>query len=274
MKNLFIFLIILLASLTTSAELLKTASLNLEGWADSSNSRALQLNQLFQSQGFLKDVSFLMVQESIEYKGYSTASQLASLMGWKSFTHPRATDFEGLGFIYPAKTQIQSIDVLQIQARESESDYARMALSAQVKHKTLGKIRYVTTHLAHKPDMVLTRKRQIAEILTWLKKLESNNSSQLIILGGDFNTDTKSPTYANEFDLMTHSNFQFRLSPSEGASYSWSEGLEKALIDYFFVASPTIGTKKQISKTTIYPQTIEQGISDHALLVLTLDTRP
>lgn len=268
MKNLALFSVVLFCAMTAQAEVLKTASLNLQGWLDSSDARAIKLNQMFQSQGIMKDVSFLMVQESIEYKSSSTASQLASAMGWKSFTHPRVSDNEGLGFIYPPETQIQSLDVYQIKARESETDYPRMALSALVKHKTLGPIRYVTTHLAHKPNMGSTRKRQITEILDWLNKLESKNPSQLTIFGGDFNTDISHPTYSQEFDLLANSNFKFQRSPSEGANYTWvdEDGSEKALIDYFF-----FNGLKTKSQTKIYTQPIEESLSDHALLIMTLD---
>jgi len=273
MKNSVLFLFVFFAALTSQASTLKTASLNLEGWADSSNKRAIKLNQLFQSQGIMKDVSFLMVQESIEYKDSSTAAQVAAAMGWKSFTQRRASDNEGLGFIYAPETQIENIQVYQIQARGSDHDYARMALSAQVKDKTWGLIRYVNTHLADQATMSATRKAQITEILSWLEKLEKDSPSQWIIFGGDFNTDVSSATYAGEFDLLTQSNFHFLRSPSEGSSYSWKDdnGADKALIDYFFLAPNATKTKLQNYQTQIYTQTIEQGISDHGLVVMTLN---
>jgi endonuclease/exonuclease/phosphatase family metal-dependent hydrolase len=214
MRFVFLSLFLFLAH-NAQAITLRVASYNMQGWADTSSGRQEKLASLIKAQKLMNNVSVLMVQESIEDIPRSTTEQLARAMGWKSYSKRRTSDGEGLGFIYPRHTDVVETDVLQLRSRDSSSDYSRMAISMQIINKSVGRIRFINTHLAHLNRMATTRKRQLSEIMTWINSLEAQNPSDLLIFGGDFNTGPKESYYADEFRIITESAFKFSLAQNQ-----------------------------------------------------------
>jgi endonuclease/exonuclease/phosphatase family metal-dependent hydrolase len=263
---LFILLSFLIANSTQAIEL-RVASYNLQGWQDNSPERYKKINDFFKTKSVMINVSVLMVQESIGHKPKSTAAQLAAVMGWKSFTSERASDNEGLGFIYPKETKVEGIEVLKIKAKHSKTDYDRMALTMQIKHESLGKVRFINTHLAHQTHMGETRKKQIKEILAWVMSLEKKNPSTVIVFGGDFNADPAKSDYSGEFKTLTNSSFKFDYVESVGANFTWINKTDnsKRMLDHFFISSPRAPNVIH-AQTQIYTEPTINNLSDHNLI--------
>jgi endonuclease/exonuclease/phosphatase family metal-dependent hydrolase len=273
MKLIYLFVMMLSLNLHAQTAPLKIATYNMQGWVGSANSRFERLSELFKSQDLMQNVSVLMVQESMEEIPRSSAAQLADAMGWKSFSERRTSDNEGLGFIYSPKTQIKGIEVYQVIAKHSVSDYSRMALSMQINDASFGVVRLINTHLAHASNMGNTRKLQLKEIIDWVSVLENKNPSDLLIFGGDFNTDPAVPYYADEFSVLTKSKFAFKHIKSTGSSYTWIDksNRQQGLIDHFFVSQENKNIRSEKIRGRIYKQTTDQNYSDHNLVMLNFE---
>jgi endonuclease/exonuclease/phosphatase family metal-dependent hydrolase len=266
--------VVLLSSLSAFAEKasLKIASLNLQGWIDTSSRRAIIMKDLFGPTGMLNGVSAMITQESIEQEPYSTTDQLAKELGWKSFSQRRVSDNEGLGILYPKGSDVGDILTLQLKSRSSSKDYSRMALTAIIHHPDFGKIRIVNVHLAHEISKNLTRKKQLREVMTWIENLEGSDPSDLIIFGGDFNTGKTDIAYAGEFDILKDSPFRFKLVRATGADYSFKDMKtgRRRLIDHFFISQHSKISFKSL-ETKIYREITDLRLSDHNLLILNIE---
>ncbi|HVJ65709.1 MAG TPA: hypothetical protein VM901_10675 [Bdellovibrionota bacterium] len=264
----------LAASGLAPAATLQVGSLNLQGWAPGAAWRMEQLVGFLKKESILPELSVLMVQESIATtESTSTASDLAKRLGWQHYFRPRLTDREGLAFLYPPLSRVRSTDVYHIQARANADDYARLALSIQIEQPGIGLVRILNTHLAHEPYMSATRKAQISEILEWIHKLEVQHNSDMLILGGDFNTGPGEYYYDGDFDSIYRSPLRLGLVPAIGATYTWvdSDYGFREHIDHFFLASLAPRLKVKASQVRIYPQPTEQKLSDHNFLRLSLE---
>lgn len=230
------------------------------------------MKDLFKSKGLMDGVSLMITQESIEQSPLSTTDQLARELGWKSFSERRVSDNEGLGLLYPKRTDVEEILTLQLKAKASAKDFSRMALTTRIDHPRIGKIRVVNVHLAHQIDGGIIRKKQLREVITWIQELENSDPSDLIIMGGDFNTGTTDHSYTGEFDILTKSSFRFKKVQSSGASYSYRDmkSDNRRLIDHFFVAQSNDLSIKAVS-SRIYREMTDLKISDHNLLILKID---
>lgn len=268
-RKLLFFLLSFLIINSTEATEIKAASFNLQGWLDNSPARYKKINEFFKNKSVMLNVAVLMVQESIGHKPKSTAAQLAAEMGWENSTIERTSDNEGLGFIYPKNTKVVSIKFLKIKTKHSKKDYERMALSMQIKHESLRKIRFINTHLAHEPHMGKTRIKQMKEILDWVESLEKKNPSAIIILGGDFNSDPTKSDYDGEFIVLAKSKFKFDLVKSSGANYTWLNKDDKTteMLDHFFISHPKT-LKVLNAETKIYTEPTTGNLSDHNLISL------
>lgn len=256
----------------------QVASLNIWGWGPDTDIRLKEIKKFLVDEKQLEGAKVLMIQESLQLESGSTASNLANEMSWKSYFVKREADAEGLAFVYSPELSVIEKKYYHIKSKHSQSDYSRIALSIQIEDPVLGKIRYLNTHLAHEPYMGATRKDQIQETLDWLGGLEEEGPSSLIVMGGDFNTGPTNYYYDQEFDLLSNSLFSFQHSPHEGASYSWTNGgvgpaLLTELVDHFHVSSRRPGYVLDSLKTDILTQTIEQSLSDHAFLRLTVNLK-
>lgn len=270
----YLSLWILIMSTQAMAVSFKVATYNMQGWIDTGPLRQKKLNQFFDSQKIMDDVSVIMVQESIENLPLSTTAQLAKEMGWKSYSRKRVSDHEGLGFIYQKDLDVIKIEELQIQAKDSDSDYSRMALSMQFKLKSMGNVRLINTHLAHLERMGPTRKKQLSEIVGWIKTLEDKNPSELIIFGGDFNTGPKETYYQEEFKNLSETTYKFVHAPSTGANFTWVDKAsgKTRFIDHFFIShSKKLEVKDPLSNILTY--TTENDLSDHNIVILNADLK-
>lgn len=258
------------------SKLHQVCSLNLWGWGPDTSSRTKKIKEFLVDQKNLEGSKVLFVQEAIDGVFSSTAAELGKEMGWNSYFVKRKGDAEGIAIIFHPTLKVLSKDFLHLQAKHDDKDYSRIAMSLLIEDPILGKIRYINTHLAHELHMSETRKRQLQEILDWLKTLEAKNTSQHIIFGGDFNTGPTEPYYADEFGLLEESTFAFNHIDHIGADHTWSNlamgpYLKKELVDHFFVSSnPATTCSPPVPKTSIIGKTIEDGLSDHALLRLNL----
>jgi endonuclease/exonuclease/phosphatase family metal-dependent hydrolase len=273
MKTLTI-LIFSLFSLNLFAETttLKIASLNMQGWIDTSNRRAIIMKDLFKAKRLMDGVGVMITQESIEQAPLSTTDQLAKQIGWRSFSERRVSDNEGLGILHPKKVDVEEILTLQLRAKASSKDFSRMALMAKLNHPTIGKIRVVNVHLAHQIDGGLIRNKQLREVISWIQELEKSDPSDLIVLGGDFNTGRGDRAYSGEFDLLANSSFRFKHVKSTGASYTYKDmkTSNSRLIDHFFISQKTKLSIKSI-ESKIYREITDLKLSDHNLLILKID---
>jgi len=263
-----------LGSATSSAAKLQVGSINLQGWAPGAPARMERLEGFLKQERILPGLSVLMVQESIAHsESASTSGDLAQRLGWQSYFRTRLSDREGLAFLYPPLSRIISTDVYHIQARANADDYARLALSLQLEQPGIGLVRIINTHLAHEPYMSATRKAQIAEILEWIHKLEVQRSSDLLVLGGDFNTGPGEYYYDGDFDGIYRSPLRLGLVPAVGATYTWvdSEYGFREHIDHFFLASLAPRLQVKAAQVRIYAQTTEQKLSDHNFLRLSVE---
>ena len=251
---------------------LKIASLNLQGWIDTSSQRAMMMRDLFKSKRLMDGVSLMITQESIEQSPLSTTDQLALELGWKSYSERRVSDNEGLGVLYPKRADIEEILTLQLRAKASAKDFSRMALMARINHSKIGKIRVVNVHLAHQVDGGNIRKNQLREVIAWIQELEKSDPSDLVVMGGDFNTGTTEQSYSAEFDILTKSSFRFKRVQSSGASYSYKDMKtgNRRLIDHFFVSQANRLSIKSVN-AMIYREITDLKISDHNLLILKID---
>jgi endonuclease/exonuclease/phosphatase family metal-dependent hydrolase len=273
MKKIFTLILTLLSfSLFAETVALKIGSLNLQGWIDTSTRRAIIMKDLFKNKGLMNDVSLLITQESIEQTPLSTTDQLAKQLGWKSFSERRVSDNEGLGILYPKKADIEEILTLQLKAKTSRNDFSRMALMARLNHPIIGKIRVVNVHLAHQIEGGAIRRKQLREVIMWIQELEKSDPSDLLVLGGDFNTGRGDRAYSGEFDLLANSYFRFKEVRSTGASYTYKDmkTSNRRLIDHFFISQKTKLSIKSI-ESKIFREITDLKLSDHNLLILKID---
>jgi endonuclease/exonuclease/phosphatase family metal-dependent hydrolase len=214
----------------------------------------------------------MITQESMDQAPLSTTDQLANELGWKSFSERRVSDNEGLGILYPRRADVEEILTLQLKAKASPKDFSRMALMGRLNHPKIGKIRIVNVHLAHQMDGGLIRKKQLREVIAWIKDLEKSDPSDLIIMGGDFNTGKTDRSYSGEFDLLTKSTFRFKEVKPTGATYSYKDMKtgHRRLIDHFFIAQLN-GASIKSMETRIYREITDLKLSDHNLLILKID---
>ncbi len=251
---------------------LKIASINLQGWIDTSSKRANLMKDLFKSKGLMDGVSLMITQESIEQAPLSTTDQLARELGWKSYSERRVSDNEGLGVLYPKRADVEEILSLQLKAKASSKDFSRMALMSRLNHPRIGKIRLVNVHLAHQANGGLIRKNQLREVIAWIQDLENSEPSDLVVMGGDFNTGETESSYKGEFDILTKSSFRFKKVQASGAFYSYKDMHtgNRRLIDHFFVSQSNRLRIKSVN-TRIYREITDLKISDHNLLILKID---
>ena len=249
----------------------KAATYNLQGWGPNSETRQRLFARHVKQHQLLKDASMLMVQESIHGDSYSTASQLANALGWKSYSQRRRSDREGLGFVYPPSTQVLTFKSLHLMSKDSIRDYDRMAMSVQIKHPVIGPLRFINTHLAHAPYMNSARERQLVEIIDWVRRLEKSAPSNQLIFGGDFNTGPDETYYRGEVGVLKRSAFNFDLIESFGAPFTWIDRSAnlRELIDHFFVPSTRFSWSVQKAKTEVLSFPTDQKLSDHNLAILT-----
>lgn len=273
MKKILKLLLVLLLSQAAYATNFSVASYNMQGWVDTSPIRQKAFNKIIRSQNLLKNVSVLMVQESIENIKLSTAQQLAKELGWERFSEKRVSDGEGLGFIYPRNTYVTEKNVLQLKTKDSVSDFSRMAMTLQIDVKNIGRVRLVNTHLAHLTRMSVTRRKQLNEIVNWVESLEKRNPSELVIFGGDFNTGPNESYYAGEFQALSRSSFKFKLAPTSGENFTWIDQKtgRKKLIDLFFVSLPENPLQITSSNARILAHPTVHKLSDHNLVILDLN---
>lgn len=259
-------------SLFAETVTLKIASLNMQGWIDTSSRRAVLMKDLFKSKRILDGVNLMITQESIEQAPLSTTDQLAKELGWRSFSERRVSDNEGLGVLHPKKADVEEILTLQLKAKGSPKDFSRMALMALLNHPTIGKVRVVNVHLAHQIEGGLIRKKQLREVISWIQELEKSNSSDLVILGGDFNTGRSDRAYSGEFELFSSSSLRFKEVRSSGASYSYKDMKtgNRRLIDHFFISQKTKLSIRSV-ESRIFREITDFKISDHNLLILKID---
>jgi endonuclease/exonuclease/phosphatase family metal-dependent hydrolase len=271
-----LFAWIFFAQILFSAEIqLQVASLNIWGWGPKTSKRIDGIKKLLVDEKALESSKVLFIQESLAGFSGSTSGDLASVMGWKNFFVKRKGDSEGLAILYSPDLKVLEENYHHIEAKHNDDDYSRLVVSLLVEDTQWGKVRYVNTHLAHEAFMAETRKAQIKEVLEWLNGLEAKVASDWIILGGDFNTGPTEDYYKNEFDLLSESPFSFEHSKHEGAHYSWTnlesgDDLKTELVDHFHVGVLKESSARPLHKTKIKTTNIDQGLSDHALLLLTL----
>jgi endonuclease/exonuclease/phosphatase family metal-dependent hydrolase len=265
-------MLMIFSGLKANATSLRVATYNMQGWIDTTPIRSEKLSKFLNDEKLLDNLAVIMVQESIENLPQSTSQQLANALGWQNFSRKRTSDNEGLGFVYPKSLNIKEIEVLQIKARESAQDYSRMALTMQIEFNSQ-RIRFINTHLAHLDGMKETRKRQLAEIITWINKLELVNPSTLLILGGDFNTGPQESYYGDEFRKITESAFNFQHVPGRGSNYTYLDKKtgEQRFIDHFFVSEPRAPWHLGSIESKINTHTTEHNLSDHNMVFLDLD---
>jgi endonuclease/exonuclease/phosphatase family metal-dependent hydrolase len=268
----YLFLLLLSAKVFASEYNLKIATFNMQGWIDTSSRRSIELKKLFDATGMMNGVALMITQESIEQEPLSTTKQLASELGWRSFSKRRVSDNEGLGVLYPHQSNISDLRTLQIKSKHSPTDYSRMALSGVLEIRNVGKLRFMNIHLAHGAVMGSTRKKQLREALIWLEQLERNDPSDLIIFGGDFNTNAKELRYAGEFSILTKSRFKFTMVKPSKATYTYfnEKNGQKRLIDHFFISSSASELKVKNSSSKIFIEPTSLGLSDHNIVVLEL----
>lgn len=252
------------------------ASLNLCSWGPGLESRLDRLTQRLRNDGHLENLSLLMVQEALAQGTSSSAESLADRLGWKVSFRQRRGDSEGLAFLYPPSTQVLKQSALHIETRHDASDYRRIAHSLQFYSPGFGKVRVVNNHLADRHEMALTRSAQLDETVRWLNHLENINHSDLVIMGGDFNTDPSLPFYRQEFEVLFRSYFGFMWTPVYGSDFSWVDfdsGIRE-LVDHFFVSRRTRRERSLETRTDISTFTTDERLSDHNFLTLRATLNP
>lgn len=273
MKLIFAFAVLLSSYSSFAGKAsLKIASLNLQGWIDTSSKRAVSTKELFKTKAMMDGVSVFITQESIEQAPLSSTEQLAKELRWDSFSERRTSDNEGLGVLHPKKVDFDEILTLQLKSKSSATDFSRMAVTGILHHPDFGRVRIVNVHLAHQIGKSLTRKNQLREVITWIEGLEKSDPSDLLILGGDFNTGMTDVAYDGEFEILKKSVFQFKHVRPVGASYTFKDmkSGHRRLIDHFFVSHSNQLSIKSL-ETTIYRDTTDMKLSDHNLLILKID---
>ncbi len=251
-------------------------SSNLCSWGENTSQRISKIGDKIQneflSQTYAQSPRIVLLQEVIQKNGISTADDLAKKLNMK-YLYKKAHQNEGIGILFNQELFISNENSLDIKSKAHEGDYSRAAQAIQFylpdetgKSKTL---RIINTHLAHEPTYENTRKKQISEIINWLHKLEEESQSDIIILGGDFNTGLTENYYADEFDVLFNSKFFFELPLLASQQATWFDEVNSKAekVDYFFNSG--LNSKNILSKEHVLDLHSEK-LSDHDALALSI----
>lgn len=260
-----ILFLVLYSNLAKAFEL-NLATVNICSWGEASEQRLRAIHEKIQSEYLSRTYpqkNIILGQEIVYSEVKNELQNLLSAFHYDLF-YTEAHLGEGLGIFFSSALNVKN-ESLNIASRYSQSDYSRVALSSRFSIDGLS-VRVLNTHLAHEPKYADTRKAQLREILQWLEREESEKASDLIVLGGDFNTGYNEAYYSGEFSLLTDSLFKFKLPEKSSRENTWVDFSNNhgEKVDYFFVSQ---SNSKFRSEEKLVDLTSTR-LSDHNALIL------
>lgn len=185
----------------------------------------------------------LLQEMHIDYSNknnINTVKEFANTLGYNHFYGFSRPDHEALGlasnFPFAINPFTGKKAIWTLYFKENKK-HKRIALIADFKNSYLGRIRVINTHLEYEKNNGDTRKLQLQELIYYFENLQDILPADVIICGGDFNSNKNESFYKGELDYFYNNTNKINfidLNTNKNTSK------DERRIDYIFVSAKNI----------------------------------
>lgn len=264
-NNLTNIICFIIFSYSLNAEIINVMTFNIK-WDNNDNFIAMKT--FFDLNKDKKPNIILLQEMHINYSNQNninTVKEFANTLNYNFFYGFSRPDYEALGLVSTFPFAINPFTgekaIWTLYFKENKK-HKRIAIIADFKNSYLGRIRVINTHLEYEKNNGDTRRLQLQELIYFFENLQEILPADVIICGGDFNSNKNESFYKGELDYF-YSNVN-KINFTDFNGYE-STSKDQRRIDYIF-----IHTKKIIFnyENLLFDQNInydfyKNPISDH-----------